>query len=96
MDVINPRYDASKNVAYTAAAGTTGAFSPANAVLVWSTTDCYVKIGESVTATADDLPIPAFTPILIRINTQNPFVVSAIQISAGGTIYASPVDGADA
>mgnify|MGYP003660359025 CR=1 FL=1 len=97
MEVLNPKYDASKSVAYTGTAGTTAAFTPGvNAVMVWATTDCYVKVGESVTATSDDLAIPAFTPVLIRITTQNPYVVSAIQISASGTVYANPMNGATA
>jgi hypothetical protein len=97
MDVITPAGDAGLSVAYTGTAGNTGTFKPGpSAVMVWATTDCYVKVGEGVTATSADLPIPAYTPVPIAVPKGSGAVwrVSAIQISAGGTVYAKPITGA--
>jgi hypothetical protein len=57
--------------------------------MVWSTTDCYVVVGEGVTATTADTPMPAYTPLFLPVpqGTGAPWRVSAIQISAGGSIY---------
>ena len=84
---------AGANVAYTGTAGSTSTFKPGpSSVLVWATTDCYVVVGEGVTATSSDTPIPAYTPFWFPVSqgTGAPWRVSAIQISAGGTIYAKP------
>ena len=79
------------NVAYTGTAGATSNFMPGpSSVMVWSTTDCYVKAGEAATATAADTPMPAYSPMFFPVPAGSgaPWRVSAIQISAGGTIYA--------
>jgi hypothetical protein len=96
LDLINPGAVAGASQTYTGTAGVTGTFPTASAVLVWTTTDAYVKVGEGVTATSADLPIPAFIPVLISVprGTGGAWRVSAIQISAGGTVYAKPVGGA--
>jgi plastocyanin len=66
----------------------------AKGVLVWTTTDAYVKVGEAVTATSASTPIPAYTMVTLAVPmSAKTFVVSAIQISAGGTVYAKPVGG---
>ena len=96
MDVLSPRYDGSLNTTYTGTAGTVGPFPPCNAVWVWASTDAFIKIGEGVTATNNDFPMPAFTPVLFRVDTMNAFSVSAIQITSGGSVYANPVNGAQA
>ena len=78
------------NVAYTGTAGSTTAYQTGpTSVLVWSTSDCYVKVGEGVTATTSDTPIPSYTPFFLPVpqGTGAPWRVSAIQISTGGTIY---------
>lgn len=95
MDLIYPSSDTARTATYTGTAGTTGTFRPAKAVMVWTTSDAYVRVGESVTATTADLPIPAGVPVLISVppGSGAPFVVSAIQISAGGSVYAKPVGG---
>jgi len=63
-------------------------------VLIWCTSDAYVLVGEGVTATTAATPIPAFTPIpfMVPQGTGAPWRVSAIQISAGGTLYAKPMN----
>jgi hypothetical protein len=79
------------SVAYTSTAGTTSNFMPGpSSVMVWSTTDSYIKVGEGVTATTEDTPVPAYTPMFLPVpqGTGAPWRVSAIQISSGGNVYA--------
>ena len=78
------------SVSYTGTAGVTTAAAPGpSSVMVWATTDCYVKVGEGATATTADTPMPAYTPMFLPIpqGTGAPWRVSAIQISAAGSIY---------
>lgn len=98
MELLRPLMDSTftaRSVAYTGTAGSTGTW-PAGpqGVLVWSTTDAYIRVGEGVTATTADTPIPAFTPIpfFVPPGTGAPFRVSAIQVAAGGTVYAKPMN----
>jgi hypothetical protein len=97
---LNPCQDAAfgaQSVAYTGTAGSTTGWSYGpTKVLVWATTDCYVKVGNEATATTANTPIPQYTPVEFTI--PNPpgagagtWRVSAIQISAGGTLYAKPM-----
>jgi hypothetical protein len=94
----DPAYGA-QSVAYTGTAGTiTGFKSGIVSVLVWTTSDAYVKVGEGVTATTASTPIPAYTPIILGVpkigagaGAGDLVKVSAIQISAGGTLYVKPV-----
>lgn len=97
---LNPCQDAQFNaqtVTYTGTAGTvTGWPYGPTKVLVWATTDAYIKVGNGVTATTGSTPIPAYTPVELAI--PNPagagsslWTVSAIQIAAGGTLYAKPM-----
>ena len=81
------------SVSYTGTAGVTTAYNPgASTVMVWCTTDAYIKVGEAVTATTADTPVPAYTPMWFPVPAGSgaPFRVSAIQISAGGTVYTKP------
>lgn len=99
MYTIDPVAEKAQSVAYTGTAGTTANFrARTKAVMVWATTDAYIAVGESVTATTSDTPIPSYTPILfnVPVGTGAPWCVSAIQVSAGGTVYAKPVNGANA
>jgi hypothetical protein len=61
---------------------------------VWCSSDAYILVGEGVTATTAGTPIPAFTPIpfTVPLGTGALWRVSAIQISAGGTLYAKPIN----
>lgn len=93
----NDASNAAQSVAYTGTAGsTTGWKLGPKVVLVWATSDCYVRVGESVTATTSDTPLPAFVPLTFAVpdDVVASFRVSAIQISAGGTVYAKPMGGA--
>ena len=98
MELLNPLARATfpaQSVAFTGTAGSTSGW-PAGpeGVMVWSTEPCYVAVGEGVTATTSDTPIPAFTPIPFKIptGTSGLWRVSAIQISSGGTVYCKPMN----
>ena len=99
MDLLRPLADTTfpaRTAAYTGTAGSTSTW-PAGpqGVVVWSDQACYVLVGEGVTATtANGTPIPANTPIpfVVPQGTGAAWRVSAIQISAGGTVYAKPIN----
>ncbi len=80
----------SVKVAYTGTAGTTSAVdSQANVVRVVATTDCFIEIGTNPTAVANTgMYLPALTPEYFAC--PEGAKVSAIQVSAGGTIYVTP------
>lgn len=89
----DPQTAAGASVTYTGTAGVTATFKRgASSVMVWASTDCYVVVGEGVTATTSDTPIPSGVPFWFPVpdGTGAPWRVSAIQISSGGTIYAKP------
>ncbi len=98
MELLRPLTDsgfATQSVAYTGtAASTTGWNAGPQGVLVWSTTDAYIRVGEGVTATTSDTPLPAYTPVPIKVpqGTGGIWRVSAIQISSGGVVYAKPIN----
>ena len=98
MELLRPCNDSAftaRSAAYTGTAGSTSTW-PAGpqGVLVWATTDCYVRVGEGVTATTADTPIPAYAPIPFTVppGTGGEWRVSAIQIGTGGTVYAKPMN----
>ena len=96
MQLLNPLNDYSAySVAYTGTAGSTTAWNPGpEGVVVWSTTAAYIRVGEGVTATTADTPIPANTPIpfVVPNGTGAPWRVSAIQVASGGSVYAKPIN----
>ena len=98
MELLRPLNDAgfaTQSVSYTGTAGSvTGWNAGPQGVLVWCTTDAYVRVGENATATSADTPLPANTPVPIYApqNGGGVWRVSAIQISAGGTLYAKPIN----
>ena len=99
MELLHPATDpqfAAKSVAYTGTAGSTSTWpNGPQGVLVWSDQACYVRVGVGATATTADTPIPPYTPIAFRApqgNDTGPWRVSAIQLSAGGTVYAKPIN----
>lgn len=89
-----------RSVTYTGTAGTTGSWptgpggQPPNMVRVLCTSDAYVAVGENVTATTESIIVAANRPVTIGIPSPGQtFVVSAIQVSTGGTLYATPIGG---
>lgn len=97
LDLITPHQDAAfgaQSVAYTGTAGSTTGWNPGpRGVAVWCTTDAYVKVGEGVTATTANFPVPANTVVLLAVpdGSKATWRVSGIQISSGGTLYAKPI-----
>lgn len=100
MELLNPLADASfpaRTITYTGTAGVTATW-PAGpeGVVIWSTTDAYVVVGNGVTATTSNgTPIPANTPIpfIVPPNlTGGAWRVSAIQVASGGSIYCKPIN----
>lgn len=96
--IFNPQYGQAQSKAYTATAGTIDNALPkgTTAVWVWTTTDAHVKVGSAPTATTADFPLPAMTPMVLPVNgkdveSSNGAKVSAVQVSAGGTLYVCPI-----
>ena len=98
MELLRPLNDAgfaTQSVAYTGTAGSvTGWNAGPQGVLIWSTTDSYVRVGEGATATSADTPLPAFTPVPFTVpaGTGGVWRVSALQIGVSGTVYAKPIN----
>jgi len=74
-----------QSVAYTGTAGTISAEIGTNVVRVIATTDCYIKIGASPTATSSDVFLLANAAEYFGCDPADK--VSAIQVSSGGTIH---------
>ena len=97
MEIIVPDQQGAATTTFSGTAQATTGFKPGpGAVLVWTTVDAYVKVGEGVTSTTGDTPIPSYTPILLAVpkGTGAPWRVSAVRIgSVSGDVYAKPVTG---
>lgn len=97
MELLNPANQSAfpaRTATYTSTAGSTSTWAPGpEGVVVWSDQACYIEVGEGVTATTASTPIPANTPIPFKVpqGTGAPWRVSAIQVSAGGTLYCKPM-----
>lgn len=81
------RLQTHQSVAYTATAGTvTNTFSlGVTKIRVMCTSDAYIKIGKTPTATTADPIIPANS--VEYFLTREGEKVSAVQVSAGGTLH---------
>ena len=92
MELLNPLSKANfpaQSVAYTGTAGsTTGWNAGPEGVMVWSDQPCYIEVGVGAVATTASTPIPFKVPT----TTTGIWRVSAIQLSAGGTVYAKPIN----
>lgn len=84
------RLGTTQNVSYTGTAGTvsTGATVGVQKVRVMVTTDAFVVVG-SADATSAGAYLPAFSVEYFTISPGQK--VSAIQVSAGGTLYATEI-----
>ena len=96
--IFKPIFGKGQSVAYTGTAGTISNALPndCTAVWVWTTTDAYIRIGQSPTAVTTDIALPAYTPMVFPVSyidaqSANGCKVSAVQISSAGTLYACPV-----
>ena len=95
LDHLNYTTFPALSVAYTGTAGNTATWQAGpQGVVIWSDQACYVAVGEGAVATTASTPIPANSPIPFNVpeGTGAPWRVSAIQVSAGGTVYAKPVN----
>jgi hypothetical protein len=98
VELLKPLNDAAFAAQTASYAGTAGSTTGWNAgpqgVVVWSTTAAYIRVGEGVTATTADTPIPANTPIPFAVpqGTGAPWRVSAIQVASSGAVYAKPIN----
>lgn len=81
-----------QSVAYTGTAGTisNGVGAQTYAVRVIVTSAAYVKIGDSPTATTSDVYMPAGIAESFTITPGQK--VSAIQVSAGGTLHVTELN----
>ena len=89
-------YGTGQTVTYTGTAGVVSNGLPEGcpAVVVWTTTAAYVKVGVSPTATTADLPIPANVPVVLPVQVATGggagaglIKVSAVQIASGGSLF---------
>jgi hypothetical protein len=80
-----------QNVSYTGTAGTIGSGIGLGVqkVRVLVTTDAYIKIAQSPTATTSDAYLPALEPEYFTVNPGEK--VSAIQVAAGGTLNVTEI-----
>jgi len=84
---------ASGSATYTGTPAATASFGRGtNRVAVFCTTACWVKVGESPTATNADVPLPANVVTILQVppGTGAPWAVSAMQVSSGGSVFAQP------
>ena len=81
------------SVSYTGTAGSISQAVRGNLLMVWCTTDAYVTVGSTAT-TSNGTPIPSYQvfwlpiPDAIRQGQTPTVLVSAIQVTSGGTLYA--------
>lgn len=87
-----PKAASSQTVAYTGTAGTiTGFTDNPKSLRLMSTTDCFVEIGPNPTAVANTgMYLAAYQYDYVRTDKSNTIKVSAIQVSAGGSLYVTP------
>ena len=97
LDILVPLQDAAfatQTAAYTGSAAAATGWKPGpKAVWLFATTDCYVRVGESVTATSADFFLPAAIPVKLAVpdGTGATWTVSAIRVATSGTLYAKPL-----
>ena len=92
QSITTGRLGAHQSVAYTGTAGTiTNAISDSiRAVRVVTTSAAYIVIGKTPTATTAGVYMPADRPEVFNCNPGEK--VSAIQVSAGGSLHVTELD----
>lgn len=83
------------SVSYTGTAGTTNTVWPQgpSKVIVTATSAAFVKVvsASNGVATSASQMVPANTPLILAVPpTFQEFYVSAVQVAAGGDVYAKP------
>lgn len=82
-----------QNASYTATAGTISNKVGTETKTVWvlCTTDCYIALGPSPTATTSDTRLPANVLWCLAVS-KNLDKVSALRVTADGTLYVTETD----
>lgn len=97
MSVLRSPTGVAQTTTYTGTAGSIAGTVRGTSVMVWTTTDAYVSVGATAT-TANGTPIPAYTPIWLPFpqtmqqGSDAAVLVSAIQVSAGGSVFVRQFD----
>lgn len=81
-------------VAYTGTAGTIANAIPSTATALWIfvTSIAHIRVGTSPTAVTTDFPLPANTPIIFPLTSNDGTLkVSAVQSAAGGNLHVCPI-----
>ena len=87
-----PHPGKSVKVAYTGTAGTTTALpETCDAVRLVSTTDCFIEISAAGTAAVADTGLYLVALLPEYFQAPPNAKISAIQVSAGGTLYVTPM-----
>ena len=82
-----------RSAAYNSAASATATWNAGPiAVIVYTTSDGFVAVGENAVATTSSTPFVAFVEKIIKVppGTGAAWRVSAIQNTASGTVFAKP------
>lgn len=86
-----PQGGATQQIAYTGTAAPTTALTEERVFRVVTTSDAFLKIAASAVAVANaDMFVPALTPEYFYV--PKGYRISAIQSSAAGTMYATPME----
>jgi hypothetical protein len=80
-----------QSVSYTGTAGTisSGISGSVQRIRVLVTTDAFIKIAGSPTATTSDVYLPGLQPEYFTVNPGEK--VSAIQVASGGSLYVTEI-----
>jgi hypothetical protein len=97
LRVLNDPIFASQSVVFAASSvSTVGWPVGPDGVVVWATSACIVVVNDiaNPTVTANGTHIPANTPIPFAVECKSGrgWNVSCVQIAAGGTLYAKPMN----
>jgi hypothetical protein len=98
MELLNPLSKSdfpARTASYIDSAANTATWAAGpQGVVVWSDQACYIEVGEGAVATTASTPVPPFTPIPFKVpqGAGGQWRVSAIRVSADGTVYAKPIN----
>jgi len=87
-----PQRGKSLALAYTGTSAASAAIPNCDTICIQSTTDCFVEIGLSPTATVNTSHfIGAYQPTYLSFRLADPgFKIAAVQLANAGTLYITP------
>ena len=89
--LLRPVKGSTYDISYSDTKGTSAVLTE-NAVRLFATTDCYIKIGEiadqSVSSSDYDLFVPALMPIDIKLFDTDKYI-AALRVTTSGVLYIS-------